>query len=78
MADEIRPQGQRTRSRATIGVKRVDADSPSAPDGAAIADQGAGNNPGESTNPDEMQFPRAPAAGPEPNASTLRPNSRPQ
>lgn len=39
-------------------VKRVDADTPLAPEGAA-ADQGVGANPTDSTNPDENADPKS-------------------
>ena len=58
MADETVHKDNDTPDASDEGVKRVDADTPGAPEGAAIADQGAGNNPGEATNPDEVDDPK--------------------
>jgi len=41
------------------GVKRLDADTPGAPDGAAVDDQGVGTNPTESTDTDENADPKS-------------------
>jgi hypothetical protein len=41
------------------GIKRVDADTPHAPDGAAVADQGVGANPTDSTDTDENDDPKS-------------------
>ena len=40
-------------------VKRVDADTPQAPEGAAVDDQGVGANPTDSTDPDENADPKS-------------------
>ena len=40
-------------------VKRMDADTPGAPDGAAIADQGVGAAPTDSTDTDENADPKS-------------------
>lgn len=51
------------------GIKRMDADTPGAPDGAAVADQGVGQAPTDSTDTDENADPKSggtpvhPAAG---------------
>lgn len=40
-------------------VKRMDADTPHAPEGEAVADQGVGVNPIESSNPEDNDDPKA-------------------
>jgi len=40
-------------------VKRVDEDTPHAPDGAAVEDQGVGVNPTDSTDTDENNDPKS-------------------
>ncbi len=58
MTDETVHKDNATPDASDDDVKRVDADTPGAPDGAAIADQGVGNNPGEATDADEMDDPK--------------------
>jgi len=41
------------------GVKRADADTPHAPEGEAVADQGVGVNPTDSTDTDENDDPKS-------------------
>ncbi len=45
MADETVHKDNDTPDASDEGIKRVDADTPGAPDGAAVADQGVGQNP---------------------------------
>jgi len=40
-------------------VKRMDADTPGAPDGAAVDDQGVGQNPTDSTDSDVNSDPKS-------------------
>jgi len=40
-------------------VKRMDADTPHAPDAAAVADQGVGVNPTDSSDTDENNDPKS-------------------
>ena len=40
-------------------VKRMDADTPGAPDGAAVDDQGVGQNPTDSTDTDVNSDPKS-------------------
>ena len=42
-------------------VKRMDADTPGAPDGAAVDDQGVGQNPTDSTDTDVNSDPKSAA-----------------
>lgn len=44
---------------ASDDVKRVDEDTPHAPDGAAVEDQGVGVNPTDSTDTDENNDPKS-------------------
>jgi hypothetical protein len=59
MADETVHKDNATPDASDEGVKRVDADTPGAPDGAAVADQGVGQNPTDSTDTDENADPKS-------------------
>ena len=52
-------EGNDTPAASDDDVKRVDADTPQAPDGAAIHDQGVGANPTDSTDPEENADPKS-------------------
>jgi hypothetical protein len=59
MTDETVHEGNDTPTATDDDVKRVDADTPGAPEGAAVADQGVGQNPTDSTDTDENQDPKS-------------------
>jgi len=59
MSDETVHKDNATPDAGDDDVKRVDADTPGAPDGAAVADQGAGNNPTEPSDADENEDPKS-------------------
>jgi hypothetical protein len=59
MTDETVHEGNETPNATDDDVKRVDADTPGAPEGAAVADQGVGANPTDSTDTDENQDPKS-------------------
>jgi hypothetical protein len=59
MTDETAHEGNETPDATDEGVKRVDADTPGAPEGAAVADQGVGANPTDSTDTDENADPKS-------------------
>jgi len=48
-----------TPTASSDDVKRMDADTPGAPDGEAVADQGVGVNPTDSTDTDENDDPKS-------------------
>ncbi|HUR86227.1 MAG TPA: hypothetical protein VMY78_12870 [Solirubrobacteraceae bacterium] len=52
-------EGNATPSATDDDVKRVDKDTPNAPEGAAIEDQGVGVNPTDSTDTDENADPKS-------------------
>lgn len=56
MAEKIHEDND-TPAASDDDVKRMDADTPNAPEGAAVADQGVGQNPTES-EPDETADPK--------------------
>jgi len=56
-------------------VKRMDADTPHAPAGAAVADQGVGVNPIESSDPDNNDDPKAAGTPVHPRPTQDRPQS---
>lgn len=59
MADEVIHKDNDTPDAPDDGVKRMDADTPGAPDGAAVAEQGVGANPTDSTDTDENADPKS-------------------
>jgi hypothetical protein len=59
MTDETVHEGNDTPTATDDDIKRVDADTPGAPEGAAVADQGVGQNPTDSTDTDENQDPKS-------------------
>jgi hypothetical protein len=59
MTDETVHEDNATPDATDDDVKRMDADTPGAPDGAAVADQGVGSNPTESTDTDENEDPKS-------------------
>jgi hypothetical protein len=59
MADETVHEDNATPDASDDDVKRVDADTPHAPEGAAVADQGVGANPTDSTDADENEDPKS-------------------
>lgn len=59
MADETVHEGNDTPTATDDDIKRVDADTPGAPDGAAVDDQGVGQAPTDSTDTDENQDPKS-------------------
>jgi hypothetical protein len=59
MADETVHEDNATPEATDDDVKRVDADTPGAPEGAAVADQGVGANPTDSTDTDENEDPKS-------------------
>jgi hypothetical protein len=69
MTDETVHEDNATPTATDDDVKRMDADTPGAPDGAAVSDQGVGQNPTDSTDTDENADPKSggtpvhPAAG---------------
>jgi len=56
---EIVHEGNDTPTASDEGIKRVDADTPRAPEGAAAADQGVGVNPTDSSDTDENNDPKS-------------------
>jgi hypothetical protein len=59
MTDETIHTDNDTPNATDDDIKRVDADTPGAPDGAAVADQGVGANPTDSTDTDENADPKS-------------------
>jgi hypothetical protein len=59
MTDENVHEDNDTSSATDDDVTRVDADTPTAPEGAAVDDQGVGQNPTDSTDTDENQDPKS-------------------
>ncbi len=57
MSDETVHKDNATPDATDDDVKRMDADTPNAPEGAAVADQGVGQNPTES-EPEETADPK--------------------
>jgi hypothetical protein len=57
--DDVKHVENDTPAATDDDVKRVDADTPGAPDGAAVADQGVGQNPTDSTDTDENADPKS-------------------
>lgn len=57
------------------GIKRVDADTPHAPSGAAVADQGVGVNPVDSSDPENNDDPKAAGTPVHPRPTEERPHS---
>jgi hypothetical protein len=59
MADDAH-EGNATPTATDDDVKRVDADTPqNAAPGAAVSDQGVGNHPTDSTDPDQNRDPKS-------------------
>jgi hypothetical protein len=71
MSEAVEHTDNATPDATDDDVKRMDADTPGAPDGAAVADQGVGQAPTDSTDTDENADPKSggtpvmPAAGAE-------------
>jgi hypothetical protein len=59
MADETVHEDNATPDATDDDVKRMDADTPHAPEGAAVADQGVGAAPTDSTDTDENADPKS-------------------
>lgn len=59
MSDETVHKDNDTPNATDDDIKRVDADTPGAPEGAAVADQGVGANPTDSTDTDENADPKS-------------------
>jgi hypothetical protein len=59
MTESVTHEGNATPDASDEGIKRMDADTPGAPDGAAAADQGVGVNPTDSTDTDENADPKS-------------------
>jgi len=59
MADETVHEDNDTPNATDDDVKRMDADTPGAPDGAAVEDQGVGQNPTDSQDTDENADPKS-------------------
>ncbi len=59
MTESVTHQDNDTPTASDEGVKRVDADTPHAPEGAAAEAQGVGVNPIESSDPDKNHDPKA-------------------
>ena len=57
MSDETTHKDNATPDASDDDVKRMDADTPNAPEGAAVDDQGAGQSPVES-EPEETDDPK--------------------
>ncbi len=58
MAEKIHEDND-TPAASDDDVKRMDADTPHAPDGAAVSDQGVGVNPTDSGDTDENADPKS-------------------
>jgi hypothetical protein len=52
-------KGNDTPTASDEGIKRMDADTPHAPAGTAVEDQGVGVNPTDSTDTDENADPKS-------------------
>lgn len=52
-------EGNATPEASDEGIERTDADTPQADPGAAVEDQGVGQNPTDSTDPDENEDPKS-------------------
>jgi hypothetical protein len=71
MSEAVEHTDNDTPNATDDDVKRMDADTPGAPDGAAVADQGVGQNPTDSADTDQNADPKSggtpvmPAAGAE-------------
>ena len=59
MTDESTHEDNATPTATDDDVKRMDADTPHAPEGAAVDEQGVGQNPTESTDTDENDDPKS-------------------
>jgi len=59
MTDETVHEDNATPDAADDVASALNADTPGAPDGAAVADQGVGSNPTESTDTDENDDPKS-------------------
>jgi hypothetical protein len=59
MTESVTHEGNETPDASDDDVKRVDADTPHAPEGAAVADQGVGANPTDSTDTAENADPKS-------------------
>lgn len=57
--DDVKHVDNDTPTATDDDVKRMDADTPGAPDGAAVADQGVGQNPTDSSDTDENNDPKS-------------------
>jgi len=59
MTDETVHEDNDTPTASDEGIKRLDADTPHAPEGAAADDQGVGVNPTDSTDTDVNEDPKS-------------------
>lgn len=59
MTEEVVHEDNDTPTASDEDVKRMDADTPQAPAGAAVEDQGVGANPTDSTDTDENEDPKS-------------------
>ena len=59
MTESVTHEGNATPDASDDDIKRMDADTPGAPDGAAVADQGLGANPTDSTDTGENADPKS-------------------
>lgn len=59
MTDDSVHEDNATPAATDDDVKRMDADTPHAPEGAAVADQGVGAAPTDSTDPGENADPKS-------------------
>jgi len=57
--DDTTHEGNATPTATDDDIKRMDADTPHAPEGAAVSDQGVGNFPADSTDPAQNQDPKS-------------------
>lgn len=74
MTDTADHEDNETPTASDEGVKRMDADTPNAPDGEAVAEQGAGVNPIESSDPENTDDPKAAGTPVHPGPTSDRPN----
>jgi hypothetical protein len=56
---ETTHEGNDTPEASDEGIERTDADTPQAAPGAAVEDQGVGQNPADATDPDENDDPKS-------------------
>jgi hypothetical protein len=75
MTDTAIHQDNDTPKTSDEGIKRMDADTPHAPVGAAVDDQGVGVNPIESSDPENNDDPKAAGTPVHPRPTQGRPNA---